>query len=392
MPGSSARRTPHASHPNGEDRAQPAAAPPPASPLLSAPSRRSALLAGGIGAAALLGVGAAFAPHPARLGEPIGDRELASAVAGHLDGCRTVAIALIEGGQARMAGFGAEPDREFEIGSVSKTFTAALVMDAVARGELALDATVADVLGARATGSAVAGVTVRELASHTSGIPSLPGPVIARAWYRNPLRHDPYAGFDSEQVIDLALDVTPTGRGEVAYSNHAVALEGQLVAQAAGAPWEELLRTRLLEPLGLRATRAPITADALGDAAPTGVTEAGHRAGAWTLDGFAPAGGIRSTLADMAVYLRSMMDGTNPGVAGIEPTVAKGPTRGVGVNWFTETLDSGGRAIWHNGMTGGFHSFCGWNPDSGRGWLLLSDTAAGETDRLAFDILDGKVL
>lgn len=361
------------------------------SPVLRRPDRRTVLLAGAGSVGALLATGAVAAPRPAVLGEATGDRDLAEALRPHLGAMRTAALILVDGGATRFAGFGADEDREFEIGSVSKTFTGALVMDAVARGELTLDTTVAEILGDRATGSAIADVSIRELASHTSGIPSLPPPVALGARWRSVLRLDPYDAYDPQQVIDMALECTPVRRGTVAYSNHGVALEGQLVAEAAGTSWEALLSERLLAPLGLGATRAPLTAEALGEGAPTGHTENGHRARAWTMNGFAPAGGIRSTAADMGAYLRSMMDGSNPGAAGIEPTVMESETEGVGVNWFTSTRGSSTRAVFHNGQSGGFHAFCGWVPETGRGCVLLSDTADFAADEVALGILAGKV-
>ncbi|WP_152353765.1 serine hydrolase domain-containing protein [Brachybacterium subflavum] len=360
-------------------------------PDVARPSRRTVLGVGAASAVALLGTGALAGPRPARLGAPTGDRELTAELAEHLTDQRTVACALIDGDDIRFAGFGADEHREFEIGSVSKTFTAALVMDAVRRGELDLEASVQDVLGASAKGSAIADVTVRELASHTSGIPSLPGPVIAKNLWRTPLHRDPYAGFSAQEIVDLALDAAPAGRGSVAYSNHGVALEGQLVARAAGASWEDLLAERVLTPMDLASTRAPITASRLGAKAPTGFTRTGHHSAAWTMDGFAPAGGIRSTAADLVTWVRSMMDGSNPGADGIRPTAQQDEKTSVGVNWFTTALAGGGSAVWHNGETGGFHSFCGYSPEAERGWVLLSDTADSATDDLAFRILDGEV-
>lgn len=369
----------------------PSSAPSPA-PDLARPSRRTVLTVGALGTAALAATGAAVGPLPSRLGAPQGDPDLAAAIAPCLDGCRTVTAALIEGGAVRWTGFGADQHREFEIGSVSKTFTGALVMAAVARGEIALETTVADVLGSRADGSAIADVTVAELVSHTSGLPRLPSAMTTSSIWRNALRRDPYTGFNADEVVDMALAAEISGRGTVAYSNLGPSLAAHLLAEATGSPWEDLLAQRILRPLGMPSTRAPITLDALAQDAPRGRTASGRRTGPWTFEGFAPAGGIRSNLADMIAYLRSLMDGSNPGAAGLEPIATREEGSHVAVSWFLEPLDSGARAVWHNGQTGGFASFCGWSPDTGRGWVLLSDTARPTDERTWMQILDGKVI
>ncbi|UYG17490.1 beta-lactamase family protein [Brachybacterium huguangmaarense] len=360
----------------------------PATPT-TRPSRR-AVLGAAVPAVLVLGAaGALGSPRPAALGEPTGDTRLADALAQHLDGHRRVAAALVTAGGARFAGFGADRSREFEIGSVSKTFTASLTMAAVARGELTLDSTVADVLGDRASGSAIADVSIAELASHTSGLPSLPSSIAVRSLLTSTLRKDPYAGHDADDVIEDALGTSLGDRGQYAYSNLATALEGQLLATAADSTWDDLLRSRVLGPLGLEATRAPLSADALGDG-PTGHAANGHGAAAWTMDGYAPAGGIRSTVADLAIHLGAMMDGTHPGAAAIEPTADVSEGSRIGVHWLTTTTAGGERVTWHNGMTGGFAAFCGWNRDTEVGFVALTDTARS-LDALSMDVLDGTV-
>ena len=298
---------------------QPAQAVP--APRRRRPSRRIVLTAAMPAAAAVVGLTALTAPRPASLGAPAGDEELAAALAPHLGGHRRVAAILVEDGQSRLAGFGtgegAELDSsEFEIGSVSKTFTGALLAVAVERGELATETTVAEVLGAEAEGSAIADVILAELATHSSGLPRLAsaaaggGSILAGL-----LRKDPYRGRDAQQVIADALDETPSGRGEHAYSNLAVALEGQLLATAANTDYATLLTERILEPLGMTSTYAPVTVGNLRETARRGHGTSGLRQDMWTMDGSAPAGGIRSTPADMTRYLTAMIDGSAPGLS-----------------------------------------------------------------------------
>jgi CubicO group peptidase (beta-lactamase class C family) len=334
-------------------------------------------------------VSALTAPRPAGLGTPAGDEQLTAALAPHLRGHRRVAAVLVEGGQVRLGGFGtgegAELEgSEFEIGSVTKTFTGALLAVAVERGELGVETTVAEVLGTEAEGSAIADVTLAELATHTSGLPRL----AASAF----LRKDPYRGRDARQVVADALAATPSGRGEQAYSNLGVALEGQLLARAAGTDYASLLAERLLGPLGMAASYAPITAENLREAARRGHGANGLPQAAWTLAGSAPAGGIRSTPADMARYLTGMIDGSAPGAAAATEVLAReSDSRATAMNWFLEDFGAGQPITWHNGMTGGYAAFVGWDPVTGRGLALLSDTARS-LDDLAAGVLTGEVV
>ena len=361
------------------------------------PARRTVLTAAVPAAAAVVGLTALTAPRPASLGEPAGDEQLTDALAPHLGGHRRVAAILVEDGQSRLAGFGtgegAELEgSEFEVGSVSKTFTGALLAVAVERGELLTETTVAEVLGTDAEGSAIADVTLAELATHSSGLPRLAsaaaggGSILAGL-----LRKDPYRGRDAQQVIADALDETPSGRGEHAYSNLAVALEGQLLATAASTDYAALLTERILEPLGMTSTYAPVTVGNLRETARRGHGASGLRQGMWTMDGSAPAGGIRSTPADMTRYLTAMIDGSAPGAAAAtEVLFEESGTSSTAMNWFLEDFGTGQPITWHNGMTGGYASFVGWDPSSGRGLALFSDTARS-LDELAVGVLTGEV-
>lgn len=387
-------------HAGSTDRTHPAAAAHPAEHAEHAEHaepvtfpRRTVLAAGIPAAAAVMGMTAATAPRPAGLGEPQGDQQITSALAEHLRGHRTVSIVLLDpGAEPRFAGFGADPQRRFEIGSVSKTFTGALLADAVDRGELTYETTVADVLGSAAAGSDIADVTLAELASHTAGIPSVAMPWLGRAFLSSFLRGDPYATRDAEQVIADALAVSPSDRGEMSYSNHGVALEGLLVAKAAGVPYEQLLAERVTEPLGLTSTYAPILPENLHQGAQRGHTRAGLRAAPWTMNGAAPAGGIWSTGADMALYVRAVMDGSGPGGDFARHLLHEDPDggRSVAVNWMQDPIDEQTMSIWHNGMTGGYAAFAGWHEGTGRGIVLLSDTAR-RLDGTALQVLTGEV-
>lgn len=359
--------------------------------------RRRVLALGGIGATAVLGAAALTAPRPRRLGEPSGDESLTSALAPYLAGHSRVGIAVLDPDveEPRLAGFGTddgEGAEEFEIGSVSKTFTGALLALAIEHGEADLSDTVADILGEGATGSDIADVQLEELATHTSGLPTIPPSRLPLTIPASLLRKDPYAGRDAGSVIADALAVTPTGRGDYAYSNLAIALLGQLLVRLVGPAYPELLRERVLDPLGLAATTVPEVPANLAPTARDGAAVSGLPAAPWTMAGTAPAGGIRSTPADMATYLQAMRDGTAPGAsAATEVLRERSGTRRTAMTWHHLDLDGeAGTVIWHNGMTGGYASFVGWSRDTGLGVVLLTDTALS-LDEAALAVLAGEV-
>ncbi|ATG50351.1 serine hydrolase [Brachybacterium vulturis] len=377
-----------AGDPGTPDPAAAADAPAPTPPV----GRRTVLAAGIPAVVGLLGMSALTSPRPADLGDPGGDRQLTRTLTPHLSGHRRVAVAHLDGsGGVRFAGFGADENTEFEIGSVSKTFTGALLAEAISRGEVTTRTTVAEVLGDGAASSEIADVTFAELAIHTSGLPRLAPGTVAGSFLASFLRKDPYAGRDADQVIADALACSPSGRGSFAYSNLGVALQGQLLARAAGTDFAPLLTQRILEPLGLGGTYAPITAENLRETATRGHGGSGLPQAPWTMNGSAPAGGIRSTAADLATYLAGTLDGSAPGAAAAsEILVESSATEHHGMNWFHEDFGDGTWHTFHNGMTGGFAAFVGFTPATGRGIVILTDTARS-VDALAVDILTGEV-
>jgi CubicO group peptidase (beta-lactamase class C family) len=136
----------------------------------------------------------------------------------------------------------AGPDVQYRIGSITKTFTAALVLQARDDGLLDLD----DRLGAHLDVPAHGGLTLRRMLCHLSGLQREP---VGDVWehLRGPDLADLVAGLAEAETV-----LAPQARWH--YSNLAFALLGQVVARVRGATWEDVLGERLLEPLGLRRT------------------------------------------------------------------------------------------------------------------------------------------
>lgn len=326
--------------------------------------------------------------------ERTGDQGLAEALAPHLSGTGTVSVAAWTGdGEVRYAGFGADASSAFEIGSITKTFTGALLMDAVERGEVTLDTTVADILGDRVAGAPVADVTMRELASHSSGL-ARDNDSLASAM-RMLLRKDPF-GLDADGLIELVLADPLITRGTFSYSNLGISLLGHLLTQQAGMSYPEQLQQRLLEPMGLMGTHLAGPGEPLRDGEPAAMTATGQHAAPFTDPAIAPAGMLRSNAADLASWVRSVQDGSNPGARGLEPIVPVPALPGmqggsIGVTWISVPASDGGTITWHNGGTWGFGSFAGYHHESGRGVIILANAAREVPTSLGMSILNGEI-
>ncbi|WP_209559945.1 serine hydrolase [Frigoribacterium sp. PvP032] len=347
-----------------------------------------------------LALGAAAIPRPPSLSpEVTGDEALIGQVrdelpAGAFD---RLAVAVVDGDEVTRAEFGTATGPgadEFEIGSVTKTITASLYAVALQRGEVQRESTLGDVLGV--TGAA-SSITLEELATQHSGLPRLPADLrfTGRVLLANLSGADPYTD-------DVAALVGQASRAEVdddkpyGYSNFGMALLGQALATAADTPWEQLVAERVAEPLGLADTYAPGDPEGLRPDAPTGFTSSGRHADAWTMRAFGPAGSVRSTLDDMVAYTVAQRDDRAPGVIATEPLVEAGDGGGeIGWAWQTTPRegdgggdgDGGGTVTWHDGMTGGYASFVGFDRDSDRAVVVLSSSAVS-LDDLAFELLE----
>lgn len=328
--------------------------------------------------AALIALGSSFTrPNPPSLSTAVtGESELAARarplLAGALD---KVSIAVVDGSTVTYASFGASQDTEYEIGSITKTFTGQLLADAIERGEV----TAATKVGALLPlgGAQVADVTLAELASHRSGL-SAQGMQLGQTIpfvVRLQLHRNPFVQ-DRDGVLAIARQAALTNRGAFVYSNLGTALLGHALAAAAHTDYVPLVRERLLIPLGMSATTLPLTATDLPADAPTAYSAEGVAEAPWTIGGWAPAGGARSTPADMARLARALLDGSAPGMDALTPQwdIVQGAQQ-VGYAWQTR-LYKGHLVTYKTGLTGGFTSEIALDRERERAVIVLSNTAA----------------
>jgi D-alanyl-D-alanine-carboxypeptidase/D-alanyl-D-alanine-endopeptidase len=290
---------------------------------------------------------------------------------------------------------------EFEIGSVTKTFTGALFALMIADGVVALDTPLQGLLPAGVRSPTFQGqqIVLGDLASHISGLPGLPSNLV-------PLPiSDPYKNYTLEKLYAFlnGYELTRAPQSAYEYSNLGMALLGHALELKAGKPYAQLIEERILTPLGLDDTAveldaeqaqrlaAPYSAALLSDFFCVKPREASN----WNIGIFAPAGALRSTLTDMAAYLKANRDATTNALASAAgilytPRATASDKVRVALAWHRAESPRGLDIVWHNGETGAYCSFLGFVPETGTGIVILANTSAAlYTDIAAINILDG---
>jgi D-alanyl-D-alanine-carboxypeptidase/D-alanyl-D-alanine-endopeptidase len=198
---------------------------------------------------------------------------------------------------------------------------------------------------------------------------------------------DPYAKYGEDalynDLIRTELDATPGTK--INYSTYGTGLLGFALGRKLGGGYAKVLGDRVLRPLELKDTFVTVPV-ALKPRRAAGTTDDLAPAVPWTFDAFAGAAALVSTARDQLRLLEAELDAAAGGSLALrramhltqEPQLERtGDNEGLG--WM---IDSAGR-YWHNGSTGGFHAFVGFDPKNKRGVILLASTATSLVDRLA---------
>ncbi|MFF5703768.1 serine hydrolase domain-containing protein [Streptomyces sp. NPDC012794] len=154
------------------------------------------------------------------------------------------------------------PDMRHRVGSVTKTFTAAAVMQQVERGRIRLDGPIGDHLPDLVPGERGRKITVRMLLNHTSGLPDYVRYAFPSLAVNSPqsLDDNQFRRFRPAELIELGLAAPPTGEpgGPTGvYSNTNYLLLGQLLERVTGTPAEEYITRHVIRRAGLRHTGFP---------------------------------------------------------------------------------------------------------------------------------------
>jgi serine-type D-Ala-D-Ala carboxypeptidase/endopeptidase len=270
-------------------------------------------------------------------------------------------------GRSGRRGHALGPDTRFEIGSVTKIFTGLILADMAVRKEIDLDTPLGCLLDIPAAGA----VTLRSLATHTSGLPrSCAVPRLASLLTVPP---NPYRDVGLDRVAAALARKPPPVPGTFRYSNVGYQLLAAALAAAAGTTWPCLLQQRICGPLGMTATSMNLNQN----------TARGHDKASfpfpysdYTL--LPGAIGLLSTTADLDRFLQAQLYPWSsplwPAIR-LSRTPQPGPSRAAGLGWRLKT--SGATTLaWHEGLTSGFSALLAVldTPKEPRGLAILTNS------------------
>lgn len=298
-------------------------------------------------------------------------------------------LALIERGEVTwMSSWGTangsrplEQDALFRVESISKPVTAWGVMRLVERGAVDLDAPVAGYLKGWSfppSGRSTTSITVRELLTHTAGLPL--GDFSARFDPRAPV---------PDLRSHLTVEARPIGAAgtHFMYSDTGFNLLELLIEEVSGERFADFMRREVLSPLGMTSARFEWT-PGLAKKIPEGHDLNGAAVPFYVYPAHA-SGGLLATVSDVARFAQAglspafrsdhqVLENSSIALLHAPQVPTGGPLRFVspayGLGHFVEPLSDGRRSVWHGGQGYGWMSHFQVIPDSGDGIVLLSNS------------------
>ena len=273
----------------------------------------------------------------------------------------------------------------YEIGSISKVFTGLLLAQAVEQGDLQLTDTLGTLLRGTVVFSSpeVAAITLQQLVTHGSCLPRQFGNVRGNdaivAQITKATRAEMWAALGAQKL-------GRAGPCPALYSNYGMSVLAEVLSLRYGKPWPDLVRERITAPAAMSDTQVQ-----LGDKAGRFVAAYAGRssAAAWDMDAFVGAGGLRSSVQDLARFGRALLQGRN------------GPLGAPAERFFTPLADFHGgqigyavfidgppdkRSYSHDGLTGGYRALLTMHADTGDVMAAMASNRFAPLPQMGVDV------
>lgn len=293
----------------------------------------------------------------------------------------SLSIGLVNGDKTEMFFYGEVakgtsilPDEQsvYEIGSISKTFTAIMLAHAVNEGKLALNDDIRKYLPGKYPNLEFKGkpITILNLANHTSTLPHLPANIGTQPGFKD---EDPYKGYDKAMIYQYLSTFKPdsTIGAKASYSNFGIAILGTILETAYKIPLEKLLKKVITGPLEMNSTDYAVLTEQ--EKLKTTGYSADKAVPYWDMEDFRAAGGLKSNLQDMIIYLKANMKEINKDISLSHKETFKMPVYNFGLAWIVKPLKNN-TMIYHDGATAGFTSFITFTTDHKTGVIILNNS------------------
>jgi len=260
----------------------------------------------------------------------------------------------------------------FNIASVTKTFTGTALASLVNDGTVTLDQNVSSLI-TELRGTAADTITLRQLATHTSGLPRVDEHMFDWPYDQT----NPYKFYDLSRLISFFRSYISSGPEAISYSNLGVGTLGLALSRANHSTYEKMIHDRILTPLGLEDTAVTLSDDQNARLI-TGYAPKTHEVvPVWT---YTPEtlglGSVDSTLNDLLTYVEANLNPTSTDI-GRSITLThqiqvSGNPDSIGLNWF---IQNSSNLLHHNGL--GWSSTDVWmDLQNKKGVIILSNTTA----------------
>ncbi|MCH9659236.1 beta-lactamase family protein [archaeon] len=275
----------------------------------------------------------------------------------------------------------------FETGSISKVLTSLILADMVERGEVSLDDPIDKFLPENVKTPTWNGqkITLWNLATHTSGLPVMPN------YPPNPDLDKEYE-YSKDGLYEYLADYEMSREigSQYEYSNTGGSLLGHVLSLQAGKTYEQALKERILDKLGMDSTCVH-QCDEIRDRFAKPHNPLGELVDEVGLDeDMAGAGGVKSSGKDLLVLLSHAMSLKNSELKEVfvmtqTPNHQINELLSIGLGWHIIEKNEQ-TIILHNGATDGFASFFGFDPDSNQGVVVLTNSHA-LVDNIGLELL-----
>jgi len=325
------------------------------------------------------------------------DKKVDTAARKYIQKSNTVGlvIGIFKNGQVSTYGYGEtikhnnklpNADNFFELGSITKTFTATLLAYYVNQGKVKLTDPITNFLpDSVADNPELQGITLVNLSNHTSGLARIPDNLINHA--SDPL--NPYKDY-TETLLYAYLKTCKLENkpgAKYAYSNLTVGLLGSILEKISAETFSQMVREIICKPLGMFSTDQylnPLMAPRFVQVYNAG----GEPTEAWDFDVLAPCGALRSTMNDMLLYAKANLHPGNDELSkaiALTHQVTFTKDVKIALAWHIITVN-GVEYYFHNGGTNGSSSFLAFNAEKNVAVIVLSN-AAENTDTLGTEVL-----